>query len=324
MKNARSSSKFLLAALAAATVLVSLANAEIPAGYKGLPFPPGSAPRELQGRINFNEYDLGGKNVAWYQDDDYGGAPNRKNIDIAGPAFYCTNDNVVDRDTFYAAGIVWPNGVRYPNPVDTMVQDCYIGASHANTWVKWTVHVTKPGKYWISSFWAADAYPIMFHINFLNGSKTISTPTDTIKGSGSYHAWRKYSDFTSVQLDSGVQVMHFVNESYHLNQDFLYFATDSGQFQTGISRSSPKATNTGACDLSINRETVRFSLPDAGKTKISVFDCLGREIMPVLNKTLSAGSHSAPLNTASLRKGIYFVRMEHNNTLFVARFQHTR
>jgi hypothetical protein len=313
--------RYLLAALAAGAAVVSLANAEIPAGYTGLPFPPGSAPRELNGRINFNEYDLGGKNVAWYQFDDWGVAPNRRpSHDTAGPAFFATNSGT-DRDTLYAIGAVAPNGVRYPDPVDTSVQDFYIGASHPDTWVKWTVHVPKAGRYWISSFWAADAYPIMFHIDFLNGTKTISTPTDTIKGSGSYHAWRKYPDFTSVQLDSGVQVMHFVNESYHLNQDFLFFATDSGKFTTGISQSSSKATNTGSCDLSISRETVRFALRDAGKTKIALFDCLGKEMLPLLNKTLSAGSHSVQLNTAGLNRGIYFVRMEHNGAASVAKFQ---
>jgi hypothetical protein len=37
---------------------------------------------------------------------------------------------------------------------------------------------------------------------------------------------------------------------------------------------------------------VHFSLPDAGRTKISVFDCLEREIDLVLNKNLGAGEHT--------------------------------
>jgi hypothetical protein len=323
MKNARSSSRFLLAVLAAGTVIVSLANAEIPAGYAGTPFPPGSAPRELKGRINFNEYDLGGKNVAWYQDDDYGGAPNRKNIDIAGPAFYetCT---AWDRDTFYVDGISWPNGVLYPDPTDTTIHDFYIGASHANTWVKWTVHVSKAGKYWISSIWSAMEEPAHYRVMFLKGKDTVSTPLISFQQEASYHAWRKYADFASVQLDSGVQVLFFQNGSNHLNQDFLYFATDSGKFTTGISRPASKVIHTGSFDLSISRETVRFTLPDAGKTKIAVFDCLGREIMPVLDRDLPAGNHAVSLNSAGLKQGVYFVRIEHDNTRSVARFQFTR
>ena len=303
-----SASKFLLGALLGGSFLALLANAEIPAGYAGTPFPPGSAPRELLGRIDFNEYDLGGKNVAWYQDDDWGVAPNRRpSHDTAGPAFFSTNDNSSDRDTFYASGTVWPNGVRYPDPVDTMVQDCYIGASHANTWVKWTVHVSKTGKYWISSIWSAMEEPAHYSVLFLNGKDTVSTPLISFQQEASYHAWRRYSDFASVQLDTGVQVLLFQNGSNHLNQDFLYFATDSGQFPTGISQPASKVKNTQSFALSVSRETVRFTLPDAAKTRIAVFDCLGREIASVLDRNLSAGNHNVSLNTAGFRQGIYFV-----------------
>jgi hypothetical protein len=315
-------SKFLLAALLGVSFLVLLANAEIPAGYAGTPFPPGSAPRELQGRINFSEYDLGKLGDTYYADDHWGGSPYREKYgDTTGPAFFCTNDNSVDRDTFYAAGVIFPHGVRYPDPVDTMVQDCYIGASHANSWTKWTIHVSKAGKYWISSIWSAMEEPAHYRVMFLNGKDTVSTPLDSFKQETSYHAWRKYSDFASVQLDTGVQVLFFQNGSNHLNQDFLFFATDSGQFQTGVSQSSPKATSTGSCDLSINRETVRFTLPDAGSTKISVFNCLGREIGCVLNKNLEAGDHTALLPVANLKQGVYFLHLTHNTATAVMRFQ---
>jgi Secretion system C-terminal sorting domain len=317
--------RYLLAALAAGATVVSLANAEIPAGYAGVPFPKGSAPRELQGRINFSEYDLGKLGDTYYADDHWGGSPYREKYgDTTGPAFFCTNDNSVDRDTFYAAGVVFPNGVRYPDPVDTMVQDCYIGASHANSWTKWTVHVSKAGKYWISSIWSAMEEPAHYRVMFLNGKDTVKTPLDSFNQEASYHAWGRYSDFASVQLDTGVQVMLFQNGSNHLNQDFLFFAADSGQFPTGVSRPSSKATTSGTLALSVSRETVRFTLRDAGKTKISLFDCLGKEIMPVLNKTLSAGSHSVQLYTADLNRGIYFVRMEHSGAASVAKFQFVR
>jgi hypothetical protein len=330
MINARSSSKFLLAALAAGTVVVSLANAEIPAGYAGKPYPLGSTPKELPGRLNFSEYDLGGLNVSFYADDrkgtGYGSdsakvALRKQGGDTDWPSMYGTNQSIWDLDTFYTDGVVWPHGVRYPSATDTTISDFYIGASHGNSWTKWTVHVSKAGKYWISSIWTAMEQPAHFQISFLNGDKTVTTPTDTFTGVASYHAWKKLSDFASVQLDTGVQVVFFQNGTNHLNQDFLYIAADSGMFMTGISPSSQKSTSTGPCDLSVNRETIRFTLPDVGKTKISVFDCLGREIMPVLNKTLSAGSHSALLNTANLKKGIYFVRMEHNNIAVVAKFR---
>ena len=189
---------------------------------------------------------------------------------------------------------------------------------------KYTVHVPKAGKYWISSIWAADAYPISFKINFLNGAVTVSTPTVTLNGSGSYHAWREYGDFTSIQLDSGIQVMQFQNGSYHLNQDFLYIAADSGQFTTEIRQASVNPAASPSFGIAIGQGAVRFSLPDAGNTKISVFDCLGKEIAKVLDRNLAAGKHSLALSEIGLRNGIYFVRMQHGNASVTARLQVTR
>lgn len=341
MGNVRRFSRYFPAALAAGAMFVSLSNAAIPAGYKGLPYPPGSAPHEIPGRVNFHDYDwvppsLGGSNgITFVQDDLSGSAGSTaagRDGKVAGipadsdnswPAFYLTWH--ADHDTFYASGVTYPNGAIYPGP-DTSVAhaDYYIGASHPDGMTKYTIHVPKAGKYWISSCWAADAWPIQFKINFMNGATTISTPTVTLNGSGSYHAWREYGDFTSIQLDSGIQVMQFQNGSYHLNQDFLYIAADSGQFTTEIRQASVNPAASQPFGIAVGQGAVRFSLPDAGNTKISVFDCLGKEIAKVLDRNLAAGKHSLALSEIGLRNGIYFVRMQHGNASVTARLQVTR
>jgi hypothetical protein len=337
--------RVLLAVFAAAALFVSLSNAAVPSGYKGKPYPPGSAPHEIPGRINFHDYDWvspsqGSPNgVTFIQDDLAGSAPGSTNGGRDGktpgipfdscnawPAMWKTNHTTDDHipDTFYAAGVTWPNGVRFPNPVDTNAFDWYIGASHPDGMTKYTIHVPKAGKYWISSIWTSASPPAQYHLSFYNGASTVSTPSVTCNGmTASYHAWYKFSDFASVQLDSGVQVMQFQNESMHLNQDFIYIAADSGQFTTGVSQSSAKVTTTGSFDLSINRETVHFRLSDAGKTKVTLFDCLGRAVFTALDRELSAGSHAVALNTTSLRQGVYFVRLEHNSTSSVAKLHMT-
>ncbi len=68
-----------MAALAAGILFVALANAEIPAGYKGKPYPPGSAPHEIPGRVNFHEYDYvspsqGSPNGVTFIQDDLAGS----------------------------------------------------------------------------------------------------------------------------------------------------------------------------------------------------------------------------------------------------------
>lgn len=308
------------------SLLASLAIAEIPSGYAGTPFPPGSTPRELNGRINFNEYDLGGKNVAWYQDDAWDGAPNRKGIDEAGPAFYetCT---AWDRDTFYADGVSPPNGVLYPDPTDTTIHDFYIGAAHANTWVKWTVHVSKAGKYWISAYWSVLDANVAYTISLLNGTKTTTTGLFSRPAvTQSYHAWRRFADFASIQADTGVQVLYFQDGCTHLNQDYLYFASDSGKFPpfpttTNAARPELKPAKAATPAISISHNTVRFTLKDAGMTKVSIFDCLGREIGLVLNKNLAAGEHTVPANINNLKQGVYFLHIQSNGTNSVTRFQ---
>ena len=85
-----------------------------------------------------------------------------------------------------------------------------------------------------------------------------------------------------------------------------------------------KAPGKPQSNLSIDRGIVEFALPQAGRTRISVYDCLGREMQTVLDRYLSAGSHSVALNATGLKKGVYFVRMEHGGVNSVAKFGHAR
>jgi hypothetical protein len=315
----------LLPALLFVIIAISISSAEIPAGYAGLPFPPGSAPRELMGRINFNEFDCGAINVSFFADDAWDGAPNRNKVgQTAGPAFYCTNGGSWDLDTFYANGVMWPSGVRYPNPIDTTEQDCYIGASHPSNWTKWTVHVAKAQKLWISAYWCAMDANMIFTVSCLNGTKTATTGQITLHTvTQSYHAWRRFPDFASIQVDTGVQVLYFQNGSMHLNQDYLFFSADSGQFPTittGILQPSLNPAKTESPAISISQNKVRFTLKNAGMTKVSIFNCLGREIVPVLEKNLSAGDHSVTFNAASLKQGVYFLHITHSGNTSVLRF----
>ena len=318
MKNTH---QYFLTALAAVTLFVSFSNAEIPAGYTGTPYPTGHGPWEIPGRIDFLNYDQGGLNVTFYADDRagsyYSSAATRTDPG-EHPGFYKTYQGPTDNDS------ITINGVRYRFPsTDPTINDWYIGASHANSWTKWTVHVAKPGKYWMSSVWAAESHPITFEVIFMNGTKTADVTIPSLAGTGSYHDWAIYNDFASIQLDSGVQVFQFQNKMNHLNQDFIYFLADSGKYNypTAAGQLAIKATRSAAFDLSINRETIRFTLPDAGKATLALCDCLGREIMKVLDRPLAAGNHSIAFDSRSLKEGVYFVRIEHNNASTTARFQ---
>ena len=77
-------------------LLVSLAatsaRADIPAGYKGTPLM--GTPWPIPGRIDFENFDLGGQNVAWRVDDHTG------NFGVGG----CPGNNYRDGATIAAEG----------------------------------------------------------------------------------------------------------------------------------------------------------------------------------------------------------------------------
>jgi|WetSurMetagenome_2_1015567.scaffolds.fasta_scaffold00060_28 hypothetical protein len=335
--------KSILTWLAATAVTVSLAGAAVPSYYHGVPYPIGSAPKEIPGRLNFHDYDKGGPNVSFEQDDmasgHWGGCSAGlrdtgalKDNDSDHPSFNLTNHFTSPSDTFYAAGVSFPNGVRFPSPDTSFAaNDWYIGAAHADDWFNITIHVSTPGKYWISSIWASTENPIKYELFFIGTQyaatkDTIRTPVVQLNntGYGSYHAWRKYTDFVSIQLDSGTQIVNFHTLTTHLNMDFLYIAADSGKFPTGIGRPASRLPGKVQPNLSIERGIARFSFADAGKTKLAVYDCLGRQIATVLDRTIAAGSHTAALNTTGLKKGVYFARLEHGGASSVAKFYVTK
>jgi hypothetical protein len=321
-----SSVKYLLAAALSGSLLASLSGAAIPAGYAGRPFPAGSAPREIPGRINFHEYDLGGPNVTFVQDDPAygpvsggGTAGGRdKDGDHSWPAFFLTGH---PSDTFYAAGVNYPKGVPYPSADTSLAANhWYIGACHPNNWTKFTIHVPKAGKYWISTIFAVMGTSMQCHVSFMNGAKTVITKTTNLPAKNSYHAWQLYKDFASVQLDSGVQVMQFYNECYHINQDFLYIAADSGKFSTGIRHTEAPSNNPDDYFFSGNEKNAGAYLTDAETIKISAFDCLGRKLLEGCNRSLAATRHEVNVDMANVKAGIYFVRIEYGNSSSIVKF----
>ncbi|HEY3294143.1 MAG TPA: T9SS type A sorting domain-containing protein, partial [bacterium] len=56
--------------------------------------------------------------------------------------------------------------------------------------------------------------------------------------------------------------------------------------------------------------TVSFSLVDAAKVKLTVYDVTGRVVSTLADKNYTAGTHTVLFDAASLPAGIYFTRIE--------------
>ncbi|MFZ2322493.1 MAG: C39 family peptidase [Ignavibacteriaceae bacterium] len=55
---------------------------------------------------------------------------------------------------------------------------------------------------------------------------------------------------------------------------------------------------------------ILFALPQAGNTKLTIYDILGREVAVLVNDYLEAGTHSTLFNAKDLSSGIYIYRIE--------------
>ena len=206
--------KLALASGLFVALLGSHARAAVPAGYLGTPF--GGTARPLPGRIELEDFDEGGQGVAWSVDDHTGNfgeggcAANAYRNGIH-PQLCKTNTNPNEID-IYSTGPMM--GQKYPS--DAMPQSIYIGYTHAVDWVKITVNVTVAGTYKVSSTWASEpggADGIKVQLSFNDALKADAK----LPGTGGYHNWVVASDFATVELEAGVQVLQFAAKSMHLN-----------------------------------------------------------------------------------------------------------
>jgi hypothetical protein len=66
--------------------------------------------------------------------------------------------------------------------------------------------------------------------------------------------------------------------------------------------------------------SIPFSLKEAGKVKITIYNILGQEIKVAENKHYTAGMHKILFNGKGLTTGVYFYRLEVNGHSFVKKF----
>ena len=60
--------------------------------------------------------------------------------------------------------------------------------------------------------------------------------------------------------------------------------------------------------------TISFDIVETSQVSIKVFDLLGNQIVQLVNEIKDGGSHTVNWNASELSSGLYFVKMEANNT----------
>lgn len=165
-----------------------VATAQVPKGYKGMPYRDSLYTRGAQvipGRVELALYDLGGEGVAYHDTtpENEGAALNhttghwRPGIP-AYIAFFREKEGV---DISYTKD--WAD-FNHPNKVDPAVNQLYIGWQEDGEWVNYSVFVNRPGKYRIITIYG---YQDNKSELWLNGKKaaTLVLPENT----GNWHNW---------------------------------------------------------------------------------------------------------------------------------------
>jgi len=63
--------------------------------------------------------------------------------------------------------------------------------------------------------------------------------------------------------------------------------------------------------------SIRYTLPQKGPAKISLYDVSGRLVKQLVDKTLNPGTYDYDYDTGDLSRGVYFVRLETSNHTLV-------
>lgn len=204
---------FVFGAVSVLSVLAFAAPAlaDVPAGYMGTPY-KGTA-TSLPGRVDFENFDVGGYNVGFKTEHHLGGAPigcsgGDYRTDADQPTMCKTNQGTeVDK---YADGTLYPSAA---NPVSY-----YVGAVRPSDWIQVTVNVKTAGTYKLSSTLASDADKIDLTLQF-NGVEKLKYQ---VAAGGGYHKWVPAPQFA--ELDAGVQVLRLICNREHVNADYIQFS----------------------------------------------------------------------------------------------------
>jgi hypothetical protein len=221
----------------------SAALAAVPADYTGTPYM--GTPQSIPGRVELSNLDEGGLNVAFYADHRRDNAVAEGYSPVSGDDYrpanlmlpnICKTNRAIEVPGEGSKDF-WEDGTVYPS--DTNLYEYYMGYAHTVDWVRVTVNVKQAGKYNVSSNWACANTPCGLSLWFNDGSGS-DNPARTLDGknktgtvkfdaTNDYHKWRKYPNFTQVDLSAGDQVMTFhVEVNNHLQYGFLIFDPANG------------------------------------------------------------------------------------------------
>ena len=116
-------------------------------------------------------------------------------------------------------------------------------------------------------------------------------------------------DQTIIELDiSGIEIDGIILLS-DLNGNGIDVTPNSLPDNFGINSIYPNPFNPVT--------TISFDIVKSSQVNIKVFDLLGNQVATLVNEVKNGGSHSISWDASGLSSGLYFVKMEANNEVFI-------
>ena len=317
-----------IAAMAASVfLLASLVNAAMPTGYAGTPFTGDTLhghPQGIPGIVQSTFFDEGGQGVSFNYPGNFQGDCNVRQ----GHAGTNVAMQVFAKQHDYFAGTV--GGID-----DSATGSCHLSwlmwasPTARGEWLNYTVHVNTAGNYTL------EMHESVIDTNNLNFVTFSGVKTDSVKHMGIsirppgdheiYHDWKWDMTPNLLTLDTGLYVLT------------LEFGNGLGNFAamkfvlTGTA-AGPLGSNAGLLNKGLdvmpvinqNNLSVSYSLTQAGRTTVSVYDCAGRAMVPSISRNMNAGAQKQIVGIGNMGRGVYFVRVEQNGFRETKSFTITR
>jgi len=141
----------------------------------------------------------------------------------------------------------------------------------------------------------------------------IFTKIGFVEGNGTTNNMNTYT-YVDENLTSGSY--YYRLKQVDFDGTFSYSEVVKAEVQTpddyGLGQNYPNPFNP--------ETTIPFSIKEAGRVKINVYNILGQEVAEIMNKELNPGYYSVNFNASRLVSGMYFYRMTVNGKSFLKKF----
>ncbi len=136
-----------------------------------------------------------------------------------------------------------------------------------------------------------------------------------LKGKFTYRGWMGDVDTSDPQFIEETNNPIYWRQKLKFVPDTIIY--DSDQVASNL---SPEETLPGQIELGQNypnpfnpSTNIRFSLPEASKVQLSVYNSIGQKVETLANQRMNAGSHSVTFNAGGLPSGVYIYRLKTND-----------